>query len=80
MLFIFRHPKLIESAHIQHQICNGLDVYNFLPEAFTFKNLFIQILSGAQQVDSFWDIPWWPVKNPERFDWILPGGNCTRDE
>jgi len=55
-------------------------VYNFLPEAFTFKNLFIQILSGAQQVDSFWDIPWWPVKNPDRFDWILPGGNCSRDE
>jgi hypothetical protein len=50
--FASRHPSLVESEHIQNQICNGLDVYNFLPEAFTFKDLFLQVIMPFNVITS----------------------------
>ena len=71
LFFISRHTQLIESKFIQGQICQGLDVYNFLPEAFTFKNLFLQFFQKFQKVESFWDIPLWPVKNQVNYIFLL---------
>jgi hypothetical protein len=62
------------------QLCHGLDLYNFLPEAFTFRDFFVQIFAGVQRTDSYWDLPVWVIQHRDRFNWILPDGNCKREE
>ena len=73
-----RHPSLTSPDHIQRQICEGQDLYNMWPEAYTFGDLF-KMVRGYEKVLSGHDIPEWVVKNQERFYWLLPDNkNCTR--
>lgn len=67
--------NLLKDEVIQEKMCNGGDIFDFLPEADTFETMFRQLnivpAVGVSQV------PQWIVDNPTRFSYLLPGG-CKR--
>ncbi|EJU00970.1 glycosyltransferase family 17 protein [Dacryopinax primogenitus] len=68
---------LLLPAHIQRIICEGTDIFNMLPEAYRFKDLY-----NAMQPDpakSAIGVPRYLLDNFEKFRFLLPGG-CLREE
>ncbi len=62
---------------LQKQICDGQDLYDMWPEAYTFGDL-LKMLNGYERIHSGRDVPRWVLENKDRFNWLLPGGNCSR--
>ncbi|CAL8088049.1 unnamed protein product [Orchesella dallaii] len=69
--------ELLNKEEIQRKICEGLDIYDMLPEAYTFKELVSQ-MGKVPKTFSTIGIPKYIVENPEKFKFLLPEG-CMRD-
>ena len=71
--FIFFPSK----KHIQKSLCSGDDVFELLPEAFTFKDL-IKQLGPVKKSKDLSNVPKAVLDDPNKFGFLLPG-NCTRE-
>uniref|UniRef100_A0ACD5XNN5 Uncharacterized protein n=2 Tax=Avena sativa TaxID=4498 RepID=A0ACD5XNN5_AVESA len=73
-----RRESFLDPARIQRVICSGDDLFDMLPEEYTFRELFNKmgpIPSSASAVH----LPSYLIKNADRFRFLLPGG-CLRSE
>ncbi|KAK1627709.1 hypothetical protein QYE76_002024 [Lolium multiflorum] len=73
-----RRESFLDPARIQRVICSGDDLFDMLPEEYTFRDLFKKmgpIPSSASAVH----LPSYLIKNADRFRFLLPGG-CLRSE
>jgi beta-1,4-mannosyl-glycoprotein beta-1,4-N-acetylglucosaminyltransferase len=62
---------------IQEKICQGKDVFDMLPEAYTYKEL-INKWGSIPKSNSFVGLPKHLLKNKDSFSFLLPGG-CVRE-
>ena len=53
-------------------LCQGTDLYDMWPEAFTFGDLF-QMMKGYKNMKTATDLPYWVVLNHHYWQWLLPG-------
>lgn len=68
--------KFIDHKRIQDKICKGEDLFDMLPEAYTWHEL-IRLWRGATRSISVANLPRAVIENTQRFRWLLPGG-CVR--
>lgn len=68
--------KYLDPARIQDKICKGEDLFDMLPEAYTWHEL-IRLWRGATRSVSAAHLPKAVVQDTQRFRWLLPGG-CQR--
>ncbi|MES2287671.1 MAG: hypothetical protein V4547_18390 [Bacteroidota bacterium] len=68
--------RLLDEREIQGKICEGLDIFDMLPEAYTYKELISQMGSVPRRKSTI-GIPQHIVENMDKFSFLLPGG-CTR--
>ncbi|KAJ1302576.1 hypothetical protein OPQ81_002893 [Rhizoctonia solani] len=71
--------SLLDPKRIQATICSGRDIFNMLPEAYTYKEMFE--LMNPEPTKSAVGIPRYILEHPERFGYLLPGGGdsvCAR--
>ncbi|GJV75632.1 beta-1,4-mannosyl-glycoprotein 4-beta-N-acetylglucosaminyltransferase-like protein [Tanacetum coccineum] len=66
----------LDHKKIQEKICNGDDLYDMLPEEFTFKDL-IGKMGSVPRSASAVHLPTYLIENAEKFKFLLPGG-CLR--
>lgn len=73
------HSKsYLDPDRIQKIICDGGDLYNMLPEAYTFKDLFSKWDLIPKQTSAI-DLPSVVLAESKKFKYLLPG-NCLRDQ
>ncbi|CAO3592122.1 unnamed protein product [Absidia cylindrospora] len=72
-----RNPSLLELDHIQKAICDGSDIFDYPPEAYTFMDLFNKMGNIPKQL-SGGGLPNYVLANAEKFRYLLPGG-CIRE-
>jgi len=72
------HDWYLDKNRIQKIICEGTDIFGFLPEAFTFKALFASWGSPPKATSAVC-LPSYLIQNSEQFKFLLPGG-CIREE
>lgn len=71
------HSKLVlDPKRIQSVICDGTDIFDLVPEAYTYKELWMKWMPTKSA--SGVGLPWWALKEAIRFKYLLPGG-CLRD-
>ncbi|KAG0197098.1 hypothetical protein BGX28_009381, partial [Mortierella sp. GBA30] len=70
-----RYPYMMEAEYIQDAICNGKDLFGMFPEAYSYRDL-IHRLGPIPKSYSAVGLPYWVVKNSDKFRFLLPGG-CT---
>jgi len=68
-------PSLLSPERIQQVICQGKDIFNMLPEVYSYRDM-IRLLN-PERSKSMIDIPKFLIENEERFQFLLPGG-CQR--
>ncbi|XP_078434411.1 uncharacterized protein LOC144705545 [Wolffia australiana] len=66
----------LDPERIQEKICRGEDLFDMLPEEYTFKELF-QKMGPVPKSFSAVNLPLSLLQNAERFKFLLPGG-CRR--
>ncbi|BGP37911.1 hypothetical protein JCM10450v2_001847 [Rhodotorula kratochvilovae] len=74
-----RPSALLRPERIQQTICNGLEFFAMLPEAYTYRDLFnkMRLLPSKSAVD----IPSYVVEHADELRYLLPGeGNCVRED
>ncbi|KAK9763617.1 hypothetical protein K7432_009540 [Basidiobolus ranarum] len=69
---------LMDKEVIRQKICSGENVFNLLPEVFTFKDLLLR-WGSMDATSSFIDVPRHLLLNANRLKYLLPGG-CARLE
>ncbi|PWN49693.1 glycosyl transferase [Violaceomyces palustris] len=69
--------SFLDPARIQERICQGKDLFDMLPEAYSWSELF-EHWNGATQTKSAVHIPKPVIEDPKKFGFLLPGG-CKRD-
>ncbi len=69
--------EILKLDRIQKIICDGGDIFDLFPEAFTWKELLSKIGSIPKQ-NSGLELPVALLKDPLKFRFLLPGG-CLRD-
>lgn len=67
----------LSPERIQRKICSGEDLFDMLPEAYTWGEL-IQLWRGATRSYSAVNLPKAVVQDAGRFGFLLPGG-CMRE-
>lgn len=72
-----RRPEFLNPERIQGVICRGTDIFDMLPEEYTFKEL-ISKLGGVARSFSGVHLPRWLLENAASYRFLLPG-NCTRE-
>lgn len=72
-----RHSSFLNHQRIQDHICKGLDLFDMLPEEFTFKEL-IGKMGQVPKSSSVVHLPTRLVTNPDSYKFLLPGG-CLRE-
>jgi len=72
-----RHSSYLNPVRIQEIICQGRDLFNMLPEAFSFKDLIAKMGSVTRSFSGV-HLPMYLLKNPQKFSFLLPG-NCIRE-
>ncbi|XP_039133548.1 uncharacterized protein LOC120270569 [Dioscorea cayenensis subsp. rotundata] len=72
-----RFQYFLNPKRIQDKICQGEDLFDMLPEEYTFKEL-IGKLGSIPHSYSAIDLPGHLVQNVEEFKYLLPG-NCIRE-
>ncbi|XP_047310784.1 uncharacterized protein LOC124914312 [Impatiens glandulifera] len=70
-------PYFLDPERIQNIICKGGDLYDMLPEEYTFKEI-IGNLGSIRRSYSAIHLPAYLLNNAERFKYLLPGG-CKRE-
>lgn len=72
------HEKLLEKVEIQRKICSGDNVFDMLPEVYTFKELFIKF-GSIPKSNAMTHLPDYLIQNAKRFAFLLPNG-CVRED
>lgn len=68
--------EFMKHSRIQKLICRGDDLYDMLPEEYSFKDL-IKKMGPIPQSSSAVHLPAYLIKNADKFKFLLPGG-CER--
>ncbi|PIN09990.1 Beta-1,4-mannosyl-glycoprotein 4-beta-N-acetylglucosaminyltransferase [Handroanthus impetiginosus] len=71
-----RKKEFLKYSRIQKLICRGDDLYDMLPEEYSFKDL-IKKMGSIPQSASAVHIPAYLIENADKFKFLLPGG-CLR--
>ncbi|XP_024363728.1 uncharacterized protein [Physcomitrium patens] len=72
-----RRPSLLNPERIQKIICKGSDIFDMLPEEFTYKELISKLGAVAKSFSGV-HMPKYLLENAETYRYLLPG-NCIRD-
>ncbi|GER41550.1 4-N-acetylglucosaminyltransferase family protein [Striga asiatica] len=71
-----RRKEFLRYSRIQKVICSGEDLYDMLPEEYTFRDL-IKKMGPIPSSASAVHVPAYLIQNADRFKFLLPGG-CMR--
>lgn len=71
-----RSKDFLKYSRIQDIICKGNDIFDMLPEEYTFKEL-IKKMGAIPRSASAVNLPAYLIQNAEKFKFLLPGG-CKR--
>ncbi|CAH1432818.1 unnamed protein product [Lactuca virosa] len=71
-----KRKEYLDYSRIQRKICGGDDLYDMLPEEFSFKKL-IGKMGSVPRSSSAVHLPGYLIENAEKFKFLLPGG-CQR--
>lgn len=71
-----RRKEFLQHSRIPKIICDGDDLYDMLPEEYTFKDL-IKRLGSIPRSASAVHVPAYLIQNAHDFRFLLPGG-CAR--
>lgn len=71
-----RTPSLLDRGRIQRIICEGGDLFDMLPEEYSFREL-IKKMGPIPKSASAINLPPYLIQNADRFRFLLPGG-CLR--
>ncbi|PON69341.1 Glycosyl transferase [Trema orientale] len=72
-----RRKDFLNSSRIRKIICQGDDLFDMLPEEYSFKEL-ISKMGSIPRSSSAVHLPAYLIKNAEKFKFLLPGG-CERE-
>lgn len=72
-----KRKHFLEHSRIQNVICQGDDLYDMLPEEYSFKEL-IKKMGSIPRSSSAVHLPASVIENAEKFRFLLPGG-CKRE-
>lgn len=85
--------SLLSHERIQRVICEGKDIFNMLPEAYSYKDLLawmtpeplvmysillVVLDSRSVRSKSVIGVPLYVLRNPDKFKFLLPDG-CLRE-
>lgn len=68
--------SFLDEKRIQRIICEGGNLFDMLPEEYSFKKL-ISKMGPIPKSQSAINLPPYLIENAERFRYLLPGG-CVR--
>ncbi|EJD54629.1 glycosyltransferase family 17 protein [Auricularia subglabra TFB-10046 SS5] len=68
--------SILDPGRIQEVICKGKDMFNMLPESYTYKDLIS--LMNLEPSRSMVGLPTYLIQNAKKFKFLLPGG-CQRE-
>lgn len=71
-----RRPDFLDFDRIQKIICQGNDLFDMLPEEYTFHEL-IKKMGSIPKSNSAVHLPGYLLNNADKFRFLLPGG-CLR--
>ncbi|KAI3811195.1 hypothetical protein L1987_20913 [Smallanthus sonchifolius] len=71
-----KKKEYLDYSRIQRKICRGDDLYDMLPEEYSFKKL-IGKMGSVPRSASAVHLPAYLIENAEKFKFLLPGG-CHR--
>lgn len=71
-----KQESFLNPDRIQRIICNGEDLFDMLPEEYTFRDLFKK-MGPLSKSGSAVHLPSYLIKNADEFRFLLPGG-CLR--
>ncbi|KAL6847103.1 hypothetical protein ACP4OV_022956 [Aristida adscensionis] len=71
-----KRQGFLDHDRIQKIICNGEDLFDMLPEEYTFRDLFKK-MGPIPKSASAMHLPSHLIKNADKFKFLLPGG-CLR--
>ncbi|KJA28953.1 glycosyltransferase family 17 protein [Hypholoma sublateritium FD-334 SS-4] len=69
--------NLLDPKRIQDTICRGKDIFDMLPEAYSYLDLLSQM--SLQPLKSAVGLPRYLIENSDKFRFLLPGG-CIREQ
>lgn len=69
--------QLLDGDRIQKVICDGTDIFDMYPEAYSWSEL-ARKLAPMAKTNSAMDVPRFLTENPDAFAYLLPGG-CMRE-
>lgn len=72
-----RKREFLDHRRIQNLICKGDDLFDMLPEEYSFKEL-IKKMGSIPRSASAVHLPAYLIDNAEKYKFLLPGG-CVRD-
>ncbi|KAL3640098.1 hypothetical protein CASFOL_011918 [Castilleja foliolosa] len=72
-----RFTHFLSPKRIQDKICKGADLYDMLPEEYTFKDI-IGRMGNIPHSYSGVQLPAYLLENADEFKYLLPG-NCMRE-
>lgn len=72
-----RRKEFLDYSRIQSHICKGYDLFDMLPEEYSFKEL-ISKIGPIPRSASAVHLPAFLIQNSARFRFLLPGG-CLRE-
>lgn len=72
-----KFSHFLNPTRIQDIICKGGDLYDMLPEEYTFKEI-IGNLGNLPHSFSAVHLPAFLLENAEKYKYLLPG-NCIRE-
>ncbi|KAF3667405.1 putative auxin-responsive protein IAA20-like [Capsicum annuum] len=71
-----RRRNFLKYSRIQKLICEGADLYDMLPEEYSFQEL-IKKMGSIPRSASAVHLPTYVIENADKFRFLLPGG-CQR--
>ncbi|KAK7292048.1 hypothetical protein RIF29_07687 [Crotalaria pallida] len=71
-----RQKSFLSHSRIQNLICNGNDLFDMLPEEYSFQELIKKIGSIPRSASAV-HLPAYLIENAHKFKFLLPGG-CLR--
>lgn len=71
-----RRKNFLDHERIQRIVCEGGDLFEMLPEEYSFKEL-IRKMGPIPRSASAVHLPPYLIENADRFGFLLPGG-CLR--
>jgi beta-1,4-mannosyl-glycoprotein beta-1,4-N-acetylglucosaminyltransferase len=72
------HESILDRDRIQKVICEGSDLYDMMPEAYNYKEMFQKWGSLPRQTSAI-SLPKNLLQNAKKYSFLLPG-NCKREE